>query len=71
MDANEEIKDIDQEILEQMLPHFLPEARENLDHLNLCLIQMEEDSGDENIVDTVFRIFHTVKGGAALPVWTR
>ena len=64
MEANEEIKDIDQEILEQMLPHFLPEARENLDHLNLCLIQMEESSGDESLVDTVFRIFHTLKGGA-------
>jgi chemotaxis protein histidine kinase CheA len=47
-----------------MLTHFLPEARENLDHLNLCLIQMEKDPADEEIVETVFRVFHTLKGGA-------
>jgi chemotaxis protein histidine kinase CheA len=64
MDANEEMKDMDQEILGQMLTHFLPEARENLDHLNLCLIQMEKDPADEEIVETVFRVFHTLKGGA-------
>ena len=64
MEAKEEMKDMDQEILGQMMTHFLPEARENLDHLNLCLIQMEKDPADEEIVETVFRVFHTLKGGA-------
>lgn len=64
MNANSEIKDMDQELLGQMFKAFLPEARENLDHLNLCLIQMEKDLEDEDIIETVFRIFHTLKGGA-------
>lgn len=64
MGDNEEINDMDQEILGQMLTFFLPEARENLDHLNLCLIQMENDPDDPDTIDTVFRIFHTLKGGA-------
>ena len=64
MGANEEIKDLDQELLGQMLEHFIPEARENLDHLNLCLIQMENDPDDSGSIETVFRIFHTLKGGA-------
>ncbi len=64
MDANEEMTDMDQEILGQMLTLFFPEARENLDHLNLCLIQMEKDPDDEEILEMVFRVFHTIKGGA-------
>ena len=59
-----EFNDMDQEILGRMLTHFLPEARENLDHLNLCLIQMENSPDDPDIIETVFRIFHTLKGGA-------
>jgi chemotaxis protein histidine kinase CheA len=65
MGANEENNDLDQEILGQMLTYFLPEARENLDHLNLCLIQMENDPDDSGTIETVFRIFHTLKGSAA------
>jgi len=64
MEANEEINDLDQELLGQMLTYFLPEARANLDHLNLCLIQMENDPDDLEVIETVFRIFHTLKGGA-------
>ncbi len=64
MGANEENNDIDQEILGQMLTYFLPEARENLDHLNLCLIQMENDPDDFGTIETVCRIFHTLKGNA-------
>lgn len=65
MGANEEMNDMDQEILGQMLTHFLPEARENLDHLNLCLIQMENSPEEPDVIETVFRIFHTLKGGAS------
>lgn len=64
MEANSELNDMDEKILGQMLKHFLPEARENLDHLNLCLIQMEKTPEDDELIETVFRIFHTLKGSA-------
>nr|QIV52807.1 hypothetical protein [uncultured bacterium] len=57
--------EFDEKILQQMRKNFILEARENLDHLNLCLIQLRETPQDESIVEVVFRIFHTLKGSSA------
>jgi chemotaxis protein histidine kinase CheA len=59
------IQDLDDQILNRMLKDFLEEAREHLDQLNLNLIQLEEYPDDENLLDQIFRISHTLKGSAA------
>lgn len=59
------IQDLDDQILNRMLKDFLEEAREHLDQLNLNLIQLEEYPDDENLLDQIFRIAHTLKGSAA------
>lgn len=63
--ANEkDIQDLDNQILKQMLQDFLEEALELLDQLNLILIQLEDEPDDENSINQVFRIVHTIKGSA-------
>jgi len=59
------LQDLDDQILGRMLQDFLKEAREHLDHLNLNLIQLEEDPNDESLIDEIFRSAHTLKGSAA------
>ena len=55
---------IDDELLDQILMQLIPEAREIIDHLNLCLIQLAEDIQDEVLIETVKRGFHTLKGSS-------
>lgn len=56
--------DFDDELLEQILEQFIPEAREIIDHLNLCLIQLDQDFNDEALIETIKRGFHTLKGSS-------
>ncbi len=48
----------------QILEGVITEAREIIDHLNLCLIQLDQDLNDEALIDTITRGFHTMKGSA-------
>ncbi|TNF38160.1 MAG: chemotaxis protein CheA [Gammaproteobacteria bacterium] len=52
--------DLDDEILQD----FLVEAGEILDVLNEQLVDLEQTPGDADLLNAVFRGFHTVKGGA-------
>ncbi|VAW56674.1 Signal transduction histidine kinase CheA [hydrothermal vent metagenome] len=52
--------DLDDEILQD----FLVEAGEILELLSEQLVELEEAPEDENLLNAVFRGFHTVKGGA-------
>ncbi len=52
--------DLDDEILQD----FLVEAGEILEVLNEQLVDLEQSPGDADLLNAVFRGFHTVKGGA-------
>mgnify|MGYP002713072063 CR=1 FL=1 len=52
--------DLDDEILQD----FLVEAGEILEQLNEQLVDLEQAPGDADLLNAVFRGFHTVKGGA-------
>ena len=52
--------DLDDEILQD----FLVEAGEILEQLNEQLVDLEQNPDDQNLLNAVFRGFHTVKGGA-------
>ena len=52
--------DADDEILQD----FLIEAGEILEHLSEQLVELENNPGDKQLLNAIFRGFHTVKGGA-------
>ena len=54
----------DEELLAQILEQLIPETREIIDHLNLCLIQLDQNPKDEALTETIKRGFHTMKGSA-------
>lgn len=49
---------------EEILQDFLVEATELLDQLDEQLVDLENSPDDSNLLNTIFRGFHTVKGGA-------
>jgi len=48
-----------------LLPDFITESIECVTGSESALLQLEENPGDEEAVNTVFRAFHTVKGTSA------
>ena len=48
-----------------LLAEFLIEAAEHLEGAEEALLALEQDPGDEESVNVVFRAFHTIKGVAA------
>lgn len=64
MSNEKDVQDLDDQILKQMLQDFLEEAMELLDQLNLILIQLEDEPDNEESVNQIFRIVHTIKGSA-------
>ncbi|WP_054774231.1 Hpt domain-containing protein [Methylogaea oryzae] len=52
--------DLDDEILQD----FLVEAGEILEKLGEQLVELEQSPGDYDLLNAIFRGFHTVKGGA-------
>lgn len=52
--------DVDEEILSQ----FVQEANELLEVLSENLIKLEKNKTDKEVINIVFRAFHTIKGGA-------
>lgn len=49
---------------EEILQDFLVEATELLDQLNEQLVDLENAPDDANLLNSIFRGFHTIKGGA-------
>jgi len=49
---------------EEILEDFLVEAGEILELLSEQLVQLEKQPNDKNLLNAIFRGFHTVKGGA-------
>ncbi|HEY4293898.1 chemotaxis protein CheA [Luteibacter sp.] len=52
------------ELDNELLNVFLIEARELLESLGEQLVDLESSPGDADLLNAVFRAFHTVKGGA-------
>ncbi len=50
---------------EEILQDFLVEAGEILEQLNEQLVELENRPNDRDLLNTVFRGFHTIKGGAS------
>src|SRR4051794_10046606 len=49
----------------EYLPMFLAEGREHLQELNLAVVRIEESPDDQETVDEIFRIAHSMKGMSA------
>lgn len=49
----------------QYMVLFLEEAREHLQSLNRCLLNLENDPTDLSVLDEIFRSAHTIKGMSA------
>src|SRR4051812_48051541 len=49
----------------EYLPMFLAEGREHLQELNLAVVRIEEAPDDQETVDEIFRIAHSMKGMSA------
>jgi two-component system chemotaxis sensor kinase CheA len=48
--------------MKEIVESFIEESREILDNLNSDLIKLENDSKDEELLNKIFRSFHTLKG---------
>ena len=58
--------DLDADFIAQALPAFISEAQEQLESLELLLLQLEDDAGNRELLDALFRCAHTIKGSAGL-----
>jgi two-component system, chemotaxis family, sensor kinase CheA len=47
---------------DEILQEFLIESRENIDKLDLLFVQLEDTPTDKEILSSIFRIIHTLKG---------
>jgi two-component system chemotaxis sensor kinase CheA len=50
--------------MEELLQDFLMEARELLSQVDNKLVDLEKRPGDKELLNDIFRGFHTIKGGA-------
>lgn len=50
--------------MREIVESFLVESKEIIDSLDLDLIELEKNPTDENLLNKVFRSFHTIKGSA-------
>ncbi len=48
--------------MDELLGEFLTETNEGLDQLNLALVRFEQDPNNAEMLNTIFRLVHTVKG---------
>ncbi len=57
--------DLGAEAQAEVLEFFIPESREQLERLNAALLDFERNLADMQIIHTIFRCTHTLKGSAA------
>lgn len=51
--------------MSEYMSMFLDESRENLQNLNQCLLQLENNPDNLALLDEIFRVAHTLKGMSA------
>jgi two-component system, chemotaxis family, sensor kinase CheA len=61
IEQSDEPEPISEDDLE-ILVDFISEANENLDSIEISLIELEHDPTDNEIINNIFRPFHTIKG---------
>ena len=47
-----------------LLSDFVSEVKEHIDNINDQLLALENNPGDSDLLNAVFRVFHTIKGAA-------
>ena len=57
--------------MSQYLQIFIEEANEHVQNLNQCLLQIEKDPGDKDVLNEIFRVAHTIKGMAGTMGFTK
>jgi len=64
--AADDVPDDDEGIVEDvdLLMDFIAEAREHLDSIDLNMVEWERSPKDKEIINSIFRPFHTIKGVA-------
>jgi|SRR5690554_2035050 len=50
---------------DKILPVFLEETKEHIDEVSNLLVQLEQKPTDQECLNEIFRLIHTLKGGAA------
>jgi two-component system chemotaxis sensor kinase CheA len=58
--------DADQDFIAAALPAFMSEAVEQTEAIEMLLLELEENPGDREMLDSLFRCAHTVKGSAGI-----
>jgi len=48
--------------MDDLIKEFLQESRENLDHLDQDFVKLEVDPSDRELLKSIFRTIHTIKG---------
>ncbi len=57
--------------MSQYLQIFIEEANEHVQSLNQCLLQIEKDPEDKDVLNEIFRVAHTLKGMAGTMGFTK
>ena len=58
--------DSDQDFIAQAMPAFISEAAEQIEAIETLLLELEEQPDNRELLDSLFRCAHTVKGSAGL-----
>ena len=58
--------DADREFIAQAMPAFISEAAEQIEAIEVLLLELEEQPGNRELLDALFRCAHTVKGSAGI-----
>src|SRR5690606_19834277 len=61
-DTGCESKEARMEEMDEIVQEFLVECYENLDQLDRDLVQLESETGSRDLLASVFRTIHTIKG---------
>jgi two-component system chemotaxis sensor kinase CheA len=48
--------------MDEIVQEFLVESHENLDALDRDLVALEQDPGSRELLSSIFRTIHTIKG---------
>jgi len=48
--------------MDDLLVEFLSETNESLEQLDLEIVRLEQNPGDAELISSIFRIMHTIKG---------
>jgi two-component system chemotaxis sensor kinase CheA len=48
--------------MDELLGEFITETKESLDALDVEIVKLEQDPSDKNLLSSIFRVMHTIKG---------